>query len=425
MIIDKNIVITGCGAVSPYGIGIPALFDGLKTGQSAISLAPFYDEGSVVKKAGYCHDFKPELYKKSDKPVTKSLKRLARGTQFAIIAADQALQEVGYQSGENQGDRIGIVLSSTRTVLEKTEQFYEVLVDKGPRATSPLIFQETVNNASASHISIKYQITGPCITLTEGATSAFSGIVMATGWLRTGKVDRVLLLCAEGLTALCQTAYNHALGHAPVVSNKTADCCPFSLERNGYVLGEGAVAIILETQEHAIKHHANILALIAGCGFAHDAYRVGRCHPNGRGLEVAMKKAIEMANISANEIDWIIANANGSVAGDTAESRAINSVWKNVPPPVSAIKSMLGETEGVAGGIALLAGLLGMKYDILFPTINYQTPDPSCQVDCVPNQSRIKASRHVLLNAMGFGGTCGSLIMTKSPDLESKALVNK
>ncbi len=409
---NKNIVITGCGAVSPYGIGIPALFEGLKTGQSAISLAPFYDEESVVKKAGYCHDFKPELYNPSNS-FTKSLKRLARGTQFAIIAADQALEAVGYQSEENKGDRVGIVLSSTRTVLEKTEKFYEVLLDKGPRATSPLIFQETVNNASASHISIKYKITGPCITLTEGATSAFSGIVMASGWLRAGKVDRVLLLCAEGLTTFCQKAYNHALGHAPVVSNKTDNCCPFSLERNGYVLGEGAVAIILETQEHAIKHHANIRALIAGWGFAHDAYRVGRCHPEGRGLEMAMKNAIEMSNLSPNEIDWIIANANGSVVGDSAESRAINRVWKNDAPPVSAIKSMLGETEGITGGFAMLAGLLGMEYDILFPTLNYQTIDPSCSVDCVPNQSRIKASQHILLNAMGFGGTCGSVVMTK------------
>jgi len=409
---NKDIVITGGGAVSPYGIGVPALFEGLITGKSAISLAPFYDEGSVVKKAAYCHDFKPELYNPSQS-FTKSLKRLARGTQFAIIAADQALQEVGYQSGENKGDRVGIVLSSTRTVLEKTEQFYEVLVDKGPRATSPLIFQETVNNASASHISIKYQITGPCITLTEGATSAFSGIVMATGWLRAGKVDRVLLLCVEGLTALCQTAHHHALGHAPVVSNKTDDCCPFSLERNGYVLGEGAVAIILETQEYAIKRQAQIHAQITGCGFAHDAYRVGRYHPNGRGLEMAMKKAIEMADVSTNEIDWIIANANGSVAGDSAESRAINSVWKNDSPPVSAIKSMLGETDGAASGFALLTGLLGMEHDQLFPTINYQTADPSCSVDCVPNQSRIKASQHILLNAMGFGGACGSLVMTK------------
>ncbi|EDN70273.1 3-oxoacyl-(acyl-carrier-protein) synthase II [Beggiatoa sp. PS] len=349
-LINKDIVITGCGVVSPYGIGIPPLFKGLKTGQSAISSAPPYED-SVVKKAGYFHNFKPELYNKSDKSFIKSLKRLARGTQFAIIAADQALQEVGYQNGENKGDRVGIVLSSTRTVLEKTEQFYEVLVDKGPRATSPLIFQETVNNASASHISIKYQITGPCITLTEGATSVFSGIVMATGWLKAGKVDRVLLLCAEGLTGLCQTANHHALGHAPVVPDKTDNCCPFSLERNGYILGEGAVAIILETQEHAIKHHANIQAILAGWGFAHDAYRVGRCHPNGRGLEIAMKKAIEMTNISVNEIDWIIANANGSVTGDSAESQAINRVWNlNDSPPASAIKSMLGETEGVAGG---------------------------------------------------------------------------
>jgi len=409
---NKDIVITGCGAVSPYGIGVQALFDGLQAGQSTISSAPFY-KGSVVKRAGYFQDFKPELYKKSDKSFIKYLKRLARGTQFAIIAADQALQEVGYQSGESNGDRIGIVLSSTRTVLEKTENFYEVLVDKGPRATSPLIFQETVNNASASHITIRYNITGPCITLTEAAISVFSGIVIASGWLRAGKVDRVLLLCAEGLTALYQNAHNHALGHAPVLSDKTNNCCPFSLERNGYVLGEGAVAIILETQEHAVKRHANILAHIAGWGFAHDAYRVGRCNPNGWGLEMAMKKAIEMANISANEIDWIIANANGSVAGDIAESRAINRIWKKDSPPASAIKSMLGETEAAAGGLALLTALLSMEYDILFPTINYQIADPSCQVDCVPNHSRIKASKHILLNTMGFGGACGSLVMTK------------
>jgi len=403
-----TVVITGIGLITPYGTGMHPFEDALKCGRSCISEMRAYDlSRCTARKGGYFYDYRPEDFDGS-----AGFARTARSTQFAIISVDQALKDSQIDMEAVFKDRIGLVLSSTRSSLEKTERFYHALATKGPRFVNPLAFQESVHNAPISHISIRYGLSGPSLAVTSGGVGTVQAIAIADQWLQSRRVDVVVVVSAESLNAISHEAYSHARGHAPVRRGGTDECCPFDRRRNGFVFGEGANAFVLERGEDARRRHANARARVVGYAVVHAATRVGCYDRSGTAFHKSMDAALCMSGRSPSQVDWILADANSSVDGDIAETAAIKKLFQaGSIPPVTAIKSVLGETEGASGGFALLAAIFGLRGNTVYPTVNYQEEDPECDLDCVPNRSRSRVMRTTLINTSTFGGSCGSLVI--------------
>ncbi len=404
-------MITGVGVVSPYGIGLDVFRGGLACGRSCIDEITAYNLSRCrASKGAYYGGFVPDEFDDSSE-----FGRIARGTQFAIIATDEALSDSNLTLKKTRNDNVGLVFSSSRVALEKTEYFYSNLLEKGPRLVNPLAFQESVNNASASHICIRYGISGPSLTITNGGSGTIQALAMAIEWLRMGRVDAAIVTSAESLNAISQEAHSYAHGHAPVKFKGINECCPFDKRRNGYIFGEGAVAFILEPYAQAIARGADIKAEIFGYGICHEAYQVARYHPEGFGIENAMHQALKMANLDPSTVQWILAAANSSQVADLAEARAIKRVFKHADnfPPVSAVKSMIGEMEGASGGFNTLAAITGIQDGYLYPTVNYQTPDSQCDLNHVLNVPQHSQISLAMINSICYGGGSSAALIGK------------
>lgn len=407
--ITDPVVITGIGVISPYGIGLDRFRKGLLSLRICINgkVESHNLQLHRLLKGAYFSDFDPAGFDNSS-----VFRRLARGAQFSIIATEEALSDSRLSPVEN----IGLIFSSSRIVLEKTEQFYQNLLRKGPRLVNPLVFQESVNNAPASHITIRYGIKGPSLTVVNGGTGTINSIAIAMEWIETEKVNAVLVLSAESLTPLSQIFHAYAKGHAPVKDRGINECCPFDIRRNGYIFGEGAVALVLERRSRAIKRKADIKAEILGYGINHDAYGVARYHPDGSGIGLAMRQALRMADLNTGSVEWLLSSANSSPYGDLAEAKAINHLFgRDRCPPVSAIKSLIGETDAASGGFNILAAITGMMDGFLYPTVNCEIPDPGCDLNHVLDRPVQKNVSIVMANAVWYGG-CNSSIVIKSPE---------
>ncbi len=405
------IVITGVGVVSPYGTALAVFRAGLANSRSCIDDITAYDLSRCrARKGAYYNNFVPGEFDDST-----AFGRVARGTQFSIIATEEALLDSNLNLEIKGNAKIGLIFSSSRVVLEKAELFYLNLLEKGPRLVNPLGFQESVNNAPASHICQRYGITGPSLTITSGGTSTIQAMAVAMAWLRIGRVDAVIVTSTESLSAISQVAHSYAHGHAPIKCAGVDECCPFDKRRNGYVFGEGSVAFIVETEAHAIARDAHIEANILGYGITHEANQFAQFNLEGFGIEIAMRSALKMANLNHSSMQWILAAARSSQGADLAEARAIKRLFgeRKDGPPVSAIKSMIGETDAASGGFNILAAITGMEDGLLYPTINYQEPDRRCDLDHVVNVSRHEQVTLAMINATWNGGGCSSFLISR------------
>ena len=405
------IVITGIGVVSPYGSGLEAYRTGMASGRSCIHDVTAYDLSACsARKGAYLTDFMSDEFDGS-----AEFGRVARGTQFSMIATEEAIRDCNLPLGEAESAHVGLLFSSSRIALEKMELFYSKLLAKGPRLVNPLHFQEAVNNAPASHISECYGITGPSLTITSGGTGAIQAVAVAITWLRLGRVDKAIVVSAESLTAMSQLAHSYAHGHAPVERNGVNECCPFDVRRNGYILGEGAVAFVLETESNAVARGAEIKATILSYGIVHEAFQVGRYHVAGMGIEKAMRQALTMSQIEGSSVNWILSAANSSLPSDLGEARAIGRVFGRgkISPPVSAIKSLIGETDAASGGFNMLAAITGIQDGLMYPTVNCMDIDPQCDLNHVldvPKQGEISIA---MINATWYGGGSSAAIIKK------------
>jgi 3-oxoacyl-(acyl-carrier-protein) synthase len=405
------IAITGLGVVSPYGVGLDAFRAGLESGRSCIGTISAYDLSRCrATKGAYYTGFQPDAFDASS-----GFGRMARGTQFSIMATDEALRAAGVSSATTDPTRLGVVFSSARVALEKTERFYATLIEKGPRLVNPLVFQETVNNAPASHICLRYGITGPSLTITSGGAGGLQAVAVAMQWLRLGRASVVVVTATEALHAVSQEIHSFARGHAPVDPDGLDDSCPFDRRRNGYVLGEAAVSMVLEAAPQAIERGAPVRAILAGCGVTHEAFARGRFQPDGRGIEAAFREALRAAGREPSAVPWVLAGAHSAQAADLAEARAIRSVFGggSAAPAVSAIKSMLGETEAASGSLGIAAAVLGMESGLLSPTVNCAEPDPECELDLVTAGRRMEVSS-ALVSAIWFGGGHAAVVVDRS-----------
>ncbi len=410
MSLKRNVVITGIGVLSSVGVGREAYWEGLFDGKPSFKPITLFDTSSFkVHIAGEINDFDPISFLGK-----KGLRELDRSTRLANSAAKLALEDSHLEITESNTHLTGVSMGSTFGSLHSISQFdREGLID-GPRFVNPSHFPNTVINSPASRISIRFRIKGFNTTVSSGFCAGLDAISYACDFLRLRRADIVL---AGGVEELCEETFLgfHALGCMSGSDGSGPICCPFDNRRNGILLSEGAAILILEDEEHALRRGANIVARILGCGNSFDPKANRNFDHQGKGLKQAIVSALKDADIPSENIDCIFAGANSTRGLDRMETGVIKQLFGPLAYkiPVSAIKSVIGESFSVSGSLACAAAVGTIKYGIIPPTVNYREKDPDCDLDYVPNEARHKNVQTVLVTAADPYGNNAAVVIGK------------
>ncbi len=364
-----------------------------------------------VHCAGEVKDFDPEKYMEA-----KEARRRDRFEQLAVAAAKQALADSGLEITEANAGRTGVLVSSAIGGLKSLQDAVIQNHEEGARKISPFLIPMLMPNGAAGMIAIDFGAKGPCFSVASACASGADGIGTAWLMLRAGMMDAAIAGAAE--MTVCHTAIT-AFDRVGAMARRDKDCSmapqPFDKNRDGLVMGEGAAVLVLETESHAKKRGASILAELAGYGSTADAFHVTAPHEDGAGGAAAMRMALDAACANVNELGYINAHGTGTVLNDQAETRAIKTAFGDqaYQIPVSSTKSMTGHMMGATGAVETVFCVQAIRHGILPPTIHYETPDPECDLDYIPNQAREKKVDLVLSNAFGFGGHNAVLAIRK------------
>lgn len=406
---QTKLVITGMGAVTPIGVGVPAYWQALTAGKCGIGRITRFDASDLpVQIAAELKDFDPAAY------MPKTLARtMDPFMQYAFVAAEEALGDSGLDIAADP-DRVGIVMGTAMdgvTTVAGTQAAYDAGKRVGPRFV-PM----TIGNIAAAQISIAHGITGPSMTLNTACSAGGDAIMTAAMLLRTGEADAVLAVGGESI--LCPIVVA-GLSQAHALSRRNDDpeqaCRPFDADRDGFVIGEGGGALILETEEHARARGAHIYAELAGYANTSDAHHVTAPPPEGAGAAACMRRALKRAGLTPSDIGYINAHGTSTGLGDIAETQAVKAVFggRESAPPVSSTKSMTGHLMGAGGITESIACILAIRDGILPPTLHLAHPDPACDLDYIPNEARKTRITAAMSNSLGFGGQNSSLIFTQ------------
>ncbi len=404
-----RLVITGMGAVTPVGIGVNNYWRALTTGVCGVGHITRFDASALpVQIAAELKGFDPMDF------MPKTLARtMDPFMQYAFAAAGEALQDSGL-SIEPESDRIGIVMGTAMdgvTTVASTQASF----DEGHRV-GPRFVPMTIGNIAAAQIAIAHGIHGPSLTLNTACSAGGDAAMTAAMLLCTGEAEAVLAVGGESI--LCPIVVA-GLSQAKALSRRNDDpagaCRPFDAERDGFVIGEGGGALVIETEAHALARGATIYAELAGYANTSDAHHVTAPCPDGAGAAACMRRALARAGMQPADIGYINAHGTSTPAGDKAETLAIRSVFggRETAPPVSATKSATGHLMGAGGLTEAIACILAIRDGILPPTLNLHTPDPDCDLDYVPNVARATAIDAAMSNSLGFGGQNSSLIVRR------------
>ncbi|MDR1511496.1 MAG: beta-ketoacyl-ACP synthase II [Endomicrobium sp.] len=409
---SKKIVVTGIGVVTPIGIGNTEFTEALKIGKSGVFAIGSFDASAYATRfAAIVKNFVPEQF--IDK---KKAKKMARFTQFGFASAKMAIEDSGLNLHNEDLSRIGVVSGTGIAGLDVIEKEEQTLLRHGPRKVSPFLVPMIITNILPGEIAIHYGFKGPNYAITSACASSNSAIGDALQLLRSGDVDVMISGGAEstivplGLAGFCSIRALSRRNDDPQRASR-----PFDKERDGFVMGEGAGMVVLETLEHAINRESKIYAELAGYGASSDAYHITAPEPEGKGAVLAIEKAILDAGISKEEVDYINAHGTSTVLNDRIETLAIKKVFgkRAYKIPISSTKSMVGHLLGGASVVELAATILAMQKGFIHPTINYEIPDPECDLDYVPNIARMKYVNCAILNSLGFGGHNATLVIKK------------
>ena len=408
-----RVVITGLGAITPIGIGKEDFWKGLLEGRNGIARITRFDaEGFDAQIAGEVKDFDPTAY--IDK---KESKRMDRCTQFAVAAARLAIEDAGLELDKENLERIGTFVGTGIGGMETMHSQYEKFFAKGPSRISPFFVPMMIPNMPAGQVSIVYHLHGPsscmataCATGTNCIGDAFRVIqrgdadVMIAGGTEAA-ISQAPVAGFSAMKALC-TDHNDDPEHASR---------PFDKNRSGFVMGEGAGLVVLESLEHAEARGAHIYAELVGYGVNSDAYHMTSPAPHGEYQAKCMQLALDDAGMKAVDVDYVNAHGTSTHMNDEGETEAIKTVWGDAAKDVSvsSIKSMTGHLLGAAGGVECIASALSVENDMLPPTINYETQDEGMDLDYVPNKAKAKTVRAAMSNSFGFGGHNACLLLKK------------
>ncbi|MBE6100236.1 MAG: beta-ketoacyl-[acyl-carrier-protein] synthase II [Anaerovibrio sp.] len=410
---SNRVVITGLGVVSPVGTGKDVFWKSLLEGKNGIDKITRFDATEYKSQiAGEVKDFDPADY--MDK---KEAKRIDRYAQFAVAAAKMAVEDAKLNLEAEDCDRIGTFVGSGIGGIETMHGQYEKLFDKGPNKISPFFIPMMIGNMAAGHVSIALGLKGPSSCVVTACATGTNNIGDAFRVLQRGDAD---VMVAGGTEAsISQAAVAGFCSMKALCSDHNDDPAhasrPFDANRSGFVMGEGAGIVVMETLEHAEKRGAHIYAEIVGYGANSDAYHITSPAPHGEMAAKCMAIALKDAGLKPSDVDYINAHGTSTHLNDLTETEAIKTVWgehaKDVS--VSSIKSMTGHLLGAAGGIECIATALAVENDMLPPTINYETPDEGLDLDYVPNKAKAKTVRAALSNNFGFGGHNACIVLKK------------
>lgn len=406
---ENTLVITGMGAVTPVGIGVDAYWRALIAGECGIGRITRFDaSGLPVQIAAELKGFDPVEH------MPKTLVRtMDPFMQFAFAAAEEALADSGLAI-EPESDRIGIVMGTAMdgvTTVARTQEAYDAGHRVGPRFV-PM----TIGNIAAAQIAIAHGIHGPSLTLNTACSAGGDAMMTAAMLLKTGEADAVLAVGGESI--LCPIVVS-GLSQAKALSRRNDDpehaCRPFDLNRDGFVIGEGGGALVIETEEHALARGAKIHAVLAGYANTSDAHHVTAPCPDGAGAAACMQRALARAGMQPSDIGYINAHGTSTPLGDKAETLAVKAVFggRESAPPVSSTKSATGHLMGAGGLTEAIACIKAIQDGILPPTLHLDTPDPDCDLDYVPNAARKADISAAMSNSLGFGGQNSSIILSR------------
>lgn len=409
---QDRIVITGMGTVNPLGLSVKETWGNLIAGVSGVGPITLFDSSPLqVHIAAEVKNFKPEDFMDA-----KESRRRDRFEQFAIAAAKQALLQAGLEITEKSAGRIGVIISSAIGGLQSLQDATLTNFTEGPRRVSPFLIPMLMSNGGAGMAAIEFGIKGPCFSVASACASGSDGIGMALMMLRTGMIDAALAGASEATITSTGVA---AFDRVGAMSRRNDDYSmtpqPFDKNRDGLVMGEGAAVLVLERESDAKARGANILAELAGYGATADAYHITAPHEHGAGGAAAMLMALSSAKANAEDLGYINAHGTGTLLNDQAETRAVKAAFGDLAYklPISSTKSMTGHMMGATGALEAIFCVQAICEGILPPTIHYETPDPECDLDYVPNHAREAKVSLAISNAFGFGGHNAVLAVRK------------
>jgi 3-oxoacyl-[acyl-carrier-protein] synthase II len=408
---QDRIVITGMGAVNPLGLNVKETWDNLIAGVSGAGPITLFDSSPLqVHIAAEVKNFKPENFMDA-----KESRRRDRFEQFAIAAAKEALFQSGLEITDSNAGRIGVIISSAIGGLHSLQEAILTNHKEGPKRVSPFMIPMLMANGGAGMAAIEFGIKGPCFSVASACASGSDGIGTALMMLRTGMIDAALTGASESTITSTGVAAFDRVGAMSRRSDGAPQ--PFDKNRDGLVMGEGAAVLVLERETDARARGANIFAELAGYGATADAFHVTAPHEHGEGGASAMLMALASAQANIEDVGYINAHGTGTLLNDQSETRAIKAAFGGLAYklPISSTKSMTGHMMGATGALEAIFCVQAVREGILPPTIHYETPDPECDLDYIPNKAREANITFAISNAFGFGGHNAVLAIKKYP----------
>jgi len=400
----RRVVVTGLGTVNPLGNNVQESWKHARAGENGIDRITRFDAADFPSKiAGEVKDFAPEKVMES-----RDVRRMDRFTQYAMVAAIEAMGQAGLAAGQVDPERLGVILGNGIGGAETFESSVRKLADRGPKAVPPLFVPMMIMNEAAGNIAIRFKANGPCFCVVTACASSNDAMGDAWRMIREGRLDVAIAggteapLMPISLAGFCQLqAVSTRRNDDPAHASR-----PFDRDRDGFVMAEGAGILVLEELEHARRRGATVLAELAGYGSSCDANHLTAPHPEGRGAIQAIRAALDSAGLAPGDIDYVNAHGTSTPVNDPIETSAIKAVFGDHARrlKVSSTKSMHGHLLGGAGGIEAVITVMAIRDRFFPPTRNLENPDPACDLDYVPNTGVPGRIRAAISNALGFGG---------------------
>jgi len=408
----KRVVVTGLGCISPVGNNVPDTWNALLAGKSGAGPITRFDATKYKTR------FAAEVKGFDPVPLlgTRDARKFDRYAQLAIAAAQEALNDSGLVIDDSNRDRVGVLIGTGIGGIGTMMENVDVLYERGPERVSPFLVPMMIADSAAGLLAIRTGARGPNMAIVSACATGTNVVGEASEMIRRGAADVMLAGSSEAAIAELTIAGLNVMTALSTRNDSPETASrPFDKNRDGFLIGEGAGMLVIESLEHAQKRGAKILCELKGYGTSDDAYHISAPAENGAGAALSMSRALENANINAADIGYINAHGTSTVLNDKSETAAIKTVFGEhaYKVPISSTKSMTGHLLGASGSVEAVICAKVLQENILPPTINYETPDPECDLDYVPNTARPAKPKHVMSNSFGFGGHNATLIMSR------------
>jgi len=416
MNLNRRVVITGMGVVSPVGNTVETFWENLKEGNSGAGHVTSFDVSPYPSQvAAEVKDFNP-----LDHFDRREARHLDSYQQYALVAARQALEHSGLETGKIDPDRTGVIIGTGIGGISTFEDQMRVLLSRGPKRISPFFIPMLICDTAAGLVAMRYGLKGPNYAAVSACASASHAMSDSYWIIRRG--DAEVMITGGSESAICEISWAAFCAMRAMSTNFNDNppkaSRPFDRRRDGFVMGDGAGIVILEELEHARKRGAKIYGELAGSGMSADAYHITMPEPEGEGAATAMDLSLKWAGIKPEMVDYINTHGTATPLGDISETKAIKKVFGEhaYKMVVNSTKSIIGHLLGAAGGVEIIATLMTMQSGIVHPTINQENPDPECDLNCVPNVKQEREVNCAILNSFGFGGHNISIVLSKYTD---------